>query len=221
MTAIQEERKTWEEIETIKELKEGYLSQVINKIKELVLEYDAVIVLENLNYGFKHSRTKVEKQVYQKFELQLIKKFNYIIDKRNPETYNNAFQLTNPIRTLNDIGMQCGIVFYVSAWNTSQIDPTTGYVNLLSYIKHKNIKESKEFISKIKDIRFNGKYYEFDIDFADYNPKYKETKTNWTICSYGTRIKNVKMEKSKGWESIEVDLTTEFKKLFKEYNIPR
>lgn len=219
MSTIHQERKTWEEIENIKELKEGYLSQVINKIKELVLEYNAIIVLENLNYGFKNSRKKVDKQVYQKFEIQLIKKLNYVIDKQNPATYTNALQLTNPINTLRDIGIQSGIVFYIPAWNTSQIDPTTGYVNLLSYIRYKNIEEAKENVRKIKDIRFNGEYYEFDIDFADYNPKFKETKTNWTVCTYGTRIKNRQLEKSKGWESIEVNSTNEFKNLFKEYNI--
>ena len=48
------------------------------------------------------------------------------------------------------------------------MDPTTGFVNLLS-VKYENMEKSKEFINKIKDINFKeddcGKYYEFHIDF--------------------------------------------------------
>ena len=61
-------RKNWEEIEKIKELKEGYLSMVIHYIARLVVKYNAVVAMEDLNYGFKTGRFKVERQVYQKFE---------------------------------------------------------------------------------------------------------------------------------------------------------
>lgn len=213
------EKRSWEQIDSIKELKEGYISQVVNKIKELVFKYNAIIVLENLNLGFKNSRKKIDTQIYQKFETQLIKKFNYILNKNNPETYLNGIQLTNPFTTLDKTNSQTGIIFYIPAWNTSNIDPTTGFVNLLYKTKYKNIRDSKEIINKIKNIRFNGDYYEFDIDFNDFNPEYKETKTYWTICTYGTRIKNKLLEKSKGWESIEYDLTKEFNSLFLKYNI--
>lgn len=215
-----EERKSWQTIDTIKELKDGYISQVVNKIKELIFEYNAIVVLENLNFGFKNSRKKVEKQVYQKFETQLIKKLNYIIDKKDINACLNAIQLSNPISTLDKVGNQSGVVFYIPAWNTSNIDPTTGFVNLLFGFKYINETESKEFISKLKDIRYNGNYYEFDIDFNDYNFTYKETKKDWTLCSYGTRIENFRNEeKNSSWDSREIDLTEKFNKLFNEYNI--
>lgn len=38
--------------------------------------------MEDLNYGFKRGRFKVERQVYQKFENMLINKLNYLVDKR-------------------------------------------------------------------------------------------------------------------------------------------
>ncbi len=218
--ALKDERKAWKEIETIKELKEGYISQVVNKIKELVIEYKALVVLENLNYGFKKSRIKIEKQVYQKLETQLINKLNYVIDKENSDTYLNGLQLTNKISTLDKIGSQSGIVLYIPAWNTSKIDPTTGFVNLIFGLKYKNENDTKELISKIKDIRFNGNYFEFDIDFNDYNPYYKETKTSWTVCTYGTRIETfIDEEQNSSWVSKEIDLTSEFIKLFEEYNV--
>lgn len=65
-------RQSWKSIETIKELKEGYLSQVIHKITELMVKYNAIVVLEDLNFGFMRGRQKVEKQVYQKFEKMMI-----------------------------------------------------------------------------------------------------------------------------------------------------
>ena len=65
-------KKSWKTVENIKELKEGYLSQAIHKITQLMLKYNAIIVLEDLNMGFMRGRQKVEKQVYQKFEKMLI-----------------------------------------------------------------------------------------------------------------------------------------------------
>ena len=76
-------RKSWRKIENIKELKEGYLSQVIHKIGQLMIEYNAIVVMEDLNFGFKRGRFKVEKQVYQKFEKMLIDKLNFLADKKN------------------------------------------------------------------------------------------------------------------------------------------
>lgn len=65
-------REDWKNIENIKELKEGYMSQVIHILVELMRKYNAIIVIEDLNKGFKNSRIKVEKQVYQKFEKCLL-----------------------------------------------------------------------------------------------------------------------------------------------------
>ena len=72
-------RQSWQTIENIKELKEGYLSQVIHKISELMVKYNAIVVLEDLNMGFMRGRQKVEASVYQKFEKMLIKDANTIV----------------------------------------------------------------------------------------------------------------------------------------------
>lgn len=56
------ERKNWKSITQIKDLKSGYLSQVVREISDLIIKYDAILVMENLNYGFKSSvRAKFEK----------------------------------------------------------------------------------------------------------------------------------------------------------------
>ena len=64
----QKERQSWNTIESIKELKQGYLSQVIHKVVTLMVKYKAIVVLEDLNMGFKRGRQKVESSVYQQFE---------------------------------------------------------------------------------------------------------------------------------------------------------
>lgn len=113
------ERQSWQTIEGIKELKEGYLSQVIHKIAELMVKYKAIVVLEDLNMGFMRGRQKVEKSVYQKFEKMLIDKLNYLVDKKadpaSPGGMLNAYQLTNKFESFKKLGKQSGFLFYVPA----------------------------------------------------------------------------------------------------------
>ena len=45
-------RKNWKQIGKIKDIKEGYLSLVIHEITSLVLKYNAIIAMEDLNMGF-------------------------------------------------------------------------------------------------------------------------------------------------------------------------
>ena len=46
-------RKSWTNVENIKELKAGYLSQVVHKLTHLMVEHKAIVCLEDLNFGFK------------------------------------------------------------------------------------------------------------------------------------------------------------------------
>ena len=218
-------KKSWKTINSIKELKEGYMSQVIHVIVNLMREYNAIIVLEDLNSGFKNSRIKVEKQVYQKFEKMLIDKLNYLVFKDNEWEQEggvlNAYQLTNQFESFRKLGKQSGVLFYIPAWCTSKIDPTTGFINLFN-IKYENVKKTKEFIDKFNSIRYNKNenYFEFDIDYSKFTDRLNESKKYWTICTYGKRIKTYRNhEKNEQWDSEEIDLTKEFIKLFKAYSI--
>lgn len=53
-----ESRLNWQEVESIKEIKQGYLSQVVYRLSQLMLQYKAIVVLEDLNIGFKRGRFK-------------------------------------------------------------------------------------------------------------------------------------------------------------------
>jgi len=59
-------RREWRDIEAIKDLKKGYVSQVVRKLADLATEYpNAIIVLEDLNMRFKQMRGGIEKSIYQ------------------------------------------------------------------------------------------------------------------------------------------------------------
>lgn len=218
-------RQSWNTIENIKELKSGYISQAVHKICKLVVKYDAVIALEDLNSGFKNSRAKVEKQVYQKFEKMLIDKLNYYVDKQiAPEKEGgllNAYQLTNKFESFKKEGMQNGIIFYIPAWLTSKIDPVTGFVDLMKP-RYSSVEESKNFLSRFKSIIFNEKenYFEFSFNYKDFLRGSTDYRKEWTVCTFGERIKSYRdPEKNSEWNSVTINLTDEFIKLFDEFSV--
>ena len=212
-------RKSWKTIGSIKELKEGYISQVVHKICQLVVKYDAVIAMEDLNYGFMNSRKKVEKQVYQKFERMLTQKLNYLVDKKLEPTEMggllNAYQLTNEASKVRK-GRQDGIIFYIPAWLTSKIDPTTGFVNLLNP-KYSSVSASKEFFNKFDEIKYNKDedYFELSFNYDNFPKCNSDFKKVWTVCTFGDRIKTFRdPENNNQFNSKSIVLTQEFKSLF-------
>ena len=217
-------RKNWTSVENIKELKEGYISQVVHKICELVVKYDAVIAMEDLNFGFKRGRFPVEKQVYQKFENMLISKLNLLIDKKADPTENGgllrAYQLTNKFDGVNK-AKQNGIIFYVPAWDTSKIDPVTGFVNLLKP-KYTSVQEAKKLFETIDDIKYNANtdMFEFYIDYSKFPRCNSDFKKSWTVCTNSSRILTFQnKEKNNMWDNKQIILTDEFKSLFNEFGI--
>lgn len=218
-------RKNWTSVENIKELKEGYISQVVHKICELVIKYDAVIAMEDLNFGFKRGRFPVEKQVYQKFENMLISKLNLLIDKKAEPTEDGgllrAYQLTNKFDGINK-AKQNGIIFYVPAWDTSKIDPATGFVNLLKPKCNTSVPEAKKLFETIDDIKYNANtdMFEFYIDYSKFPRCNSDFKKSWTVCTNSSRILTFRnKEKNNKWDNKQIVLTDEFKSLFNEFGI--
>lgn len=218
-------RQSWQTIENIKELKEGYLSQVIHKISELMVKYNAIVVLEDLNMGFMRGRQKVEASVYQKFEKMLIDKLNYLADKKkNPEEEGgilNAYQLTNKFTSFQKMGKQSGFLFYTQAWNTSKIDPVTGFVNLFD-TRYETREKAKVVFCKFDSIRYNRDkdWFEFAFDYNKFTTKAEGTHTQWILCTYGKRMETFRDEKQNSqWTSQECDLTDKFKEFFAKYGI--
>ena len=220
----QKQRENWKTIEGIKDLKQGYLSQAVRIIADLMVKYKAIVVLENLNLGFMRGRQKVEKSVYQQFEKMLIEKLNYLVDKKADPTQPGgalkAYQLTNKFESFRELRGQCGFLFYIPAWNTSKIDPATGFVNMLNP-RYESVEKSKDYIGKFEAIRYNAEkdYFEFEIDYNKFTDRAEGTRLKWTLCSYGTRIENYIDSQSGKWASRTIVLTDEFKRVFKGLDI--
>ena len=218
-------RRSWDTIENIKELKEGYLSQVIHIISKMMVEYNAIVVLEDLNMGFMRGRQKIERQVYEKFEKMLIDKLNCYIDKQADAQSDGGLlhpiQLANRFESFRKLGKQSGCLFYIPAWNTSKIDPVTGFVNLFD-TRYETREKAKLFFSHFQRICFNAEKdrFEFSFDYNDFTTKAEGTRTQWTLCSYGTRIRNFRNPlQNNQWDDEEIVLTEAFKALFGKYDI--
>lgn len=218
-------RKNWQTIHSIKELKEGYLSQAIHVITQLMTEYNAIVVLEDLNFGFKRSRQKVEKQVYQKFEKMLIDKLNYLVDKQKTPAENGgllkAYQLTDQFESFQRMGKQSGMLYYVQAWNTSKLDPTTGFTNLFD-TRYKNREEARAFIQRFDKIAYdqqNG-YFAFSFDYSRFTYKAEGSRLKWTVCTHGERCQSFRNQEKAGiWEVKHIALTETFCELFDRYDV--
>ena len=213
-------RKNWQTIGNIKELKEGYLSNIVHEIAELMVKNNAIVVMEDLNFGFKRGRFAVERQVYQKFENMLIEKLNYLVFKdkavTEPGGVLNAYQLTDKSANVSDVYKQCGWLFYIPAAYTSKIDPKTGFANLFNTSGLTNVEKKKEFFDKFDGIRYDSKEdcFVFSVDYsklgnnADYLKK-------WEIYTRGERIAYNRKEN----KNFTVNPTENLKKKFDEFGI--
>lgn len=217
-------RRSWDTIETIKELKEGYLSQVVHIISKMMVEYHAIVVLEDLNTGFMRGRQKIERQVYEKFEKRLIEKLNCYIDKQAEA--NEISGLLHPLQLTCEAkkwkrSHQCGCLFYIPAWNTSKIDPVTGFVNLFD-IRYDTREKARLFFSKFQRISYNTSkdWFEFTFDYNDFTTKAEGTRTQWTLCTYGERIRTFRnSQKNNQWDNERIVLTDELKQILERYDI--
>lgn len=217
-------RKNWQTIGNIKELKEGYLSNIVHEIATLMVENNAIVVMEDLNFGFKRGRFAVERQVYQKFEQMLIDKLNYLVfkDKKATEAGGvlNAYQLTDKFTAFKDLGKQCGWLFYIPAGYTSKIDPKTGFANLFVTKGLTNVEKKKEFFDNFDSIRYDketdGFVFAFDYDSFGANALHdKDFRKKWEVNTRGERLVFSKAER----KTITVNPTEKLKKIFDEFGI--
>lgn len=199
-----EARKSWASIGKIKDLKEGFLSAVVHEIAVIMVENNAIIVLEDLNFGFKRGRFKVERQVYQKFEKMLIDKLNYLCfkDRKADEEGGilKGYQLTQKFESFSKLGKQIGFLFYIPAAYTSKIDPVTGFANLFKFKQKPTSEEKKEFLEKMKRIEMKDGHIEFEFDYRDFEKSHFQSK--WIVSTRGERIDHKNKTKRKPTEEI-------------------
>jgi len=217
----QQSRKDWKTIDKIRDIKQGYLSQAINVVTDMILKYEALVVLESLDDRFKRSRQKIEKNIYAKFEDQLVTKLNFLVKKdrslNEPGGLLNGLQLTDRVDADSRL-FQNGIIFYVPAAHTSNACPVTGFLNFFKF-KDNDVASVKAFFGKFDTIRYNGlkDVFEFTFDYTQFTDKAEGGRTRWTVSTYGQRCAwsgstgNRKMRMA--------DLTEEFKQLFVSHGV--
>lgn len=220
----QKARKNWQTIGNISNLKEGYISNVVHNIVSQAISKPTYIVLEDLNTGMKRGRQKIEKQVYQKFEVALAKKLNFVVEKsakeNEPASVGKALQLTPPIANYQDIEnkKQFGIMLYTRAHYTSVTDPLTGWRKTIYLKKGSEESVKKQILESFTDIGFDGEDYYFE--YVE-----KNAGKTWRMYS-GKNGKslprfqnNKKLENDKAiWEPEAVDLVSVLNELFADFN---
>lgn len=227
-----EARKSWQNIENIRELKEGYISQVVNEISKIIFDCFEkgefpMIVFEDLNIGFKQGRFRIEKQVYQKFELALAKKLNYLINKAKANQ-RETLQLTPPIGNFQDIYRQTGIIFYIPASFTSAICPVCGFRKRLKGFYFENKIQAINLLKDgLQELKFDGEKFLFTMKaINNYNNK-KSKKENsnelftnkqllqeLSFHSAVERLINTQISNTKKWKTEHFIATDELKEMF-------
>lgn len=178
-------RQNWDVIGNIKNLKDGYTSQVVKKIVDLMIKYNAIVVFEDLNGGFKNSRKKIEQSVYQKLELALAKKLNFLVNKNTQlgeaGSVTNPYQLTPQVGTFGDIkGKQRWAVLYTRANYTSQTDPVTWWRKTI-YLKRWKIESmQKQLIDAFDDLVYDDKKQAFVLSYNNWELWSNVERRRWT-----------------------------------------
>ena len=218
----EEARRSWQSVGKIKDLKEGFLSAVIHEIAVMMTEHNAIVVLEDLNFGFKRGRFKVERQVYQKFEKMMIDKLNYLAfkDRKADEEGGilRGYQLTQKFESFQRLGKQSGFLFYVPAAYTSKIDPVTGFVNHFDFNDITNAEKKKEFFMKMERIEMKDSHVEFEFDYRKFKTHQTDYQNVWTVSTYGKRIV-VKTDENGYRQMADYYPTAHIVKVFKEKGI--
>lgn len=217
-------RQNWQQIGTIKELKAGYLSQVIHLLYSKMLEYNAVIALEDLNAQFMLKRTaKVEKSVYKKFELALAKKLNHLVlkDSQAEELGGvlHPLQLTSKIEAGDisrfDNAHQWGVLFYIRANYTSTTCPHCGWRKHL----YKQTKETLANYLRHFDFQYDGQ--QFLISYID------NSQRKWTLKTNVERLYNKQVTSDKAdeqdqnrrWRTLAINVNEKLLNLFNENHL--
>lgn len=219
-------RQSWEPVAKIKDLKKGYVSQVVRKIADLVIEHNAIVVMEDLNMRFKQIRGGIERSVYQQLEKQLIDKFGYLVFKdRSPQKSGGVlkgYQLSAPFVSFEKMGKQTGIIFYTQADYTSITDPLTGF-RKNTYISNSASQEKvRDALQKFKAIGWDDEeqsyFFRYNpIDFVDEKNKGNILSREWTVYARAPRIRREKdIDGYWGYEPI--DINRKLKELFKLWN---
>lgn len=195
---MMEQQRRWEEMDTVTPIKEGYIASVLPEIYKLILKYDALVALEDLDMGFTNSRAQLGQTIYRKFQNMLLDKLAYLV----PDVVNaphEALQLSPGSKNTRKRG---GVVYFVSPWATSGLDPKTGWLNQLPLKAADTADKKRALFSNMDTVTRdkNGDWH-LSFDYTRYGIEHTGAKTFWTITSKGERLE--RHMDDKGRETVE------------------
>ncbi len=216
-------RKNWDKIENIRNLKNGYMSNVTSYIANLMIKYNAVVVLEDLNSGFMRSRQKIEKSIYKKFEVALENKLHYLIIKGKkydePGGVNCAITFTPKVEGSYKNKYQAGMLLFVRPNYTSITDPVGNFRKDV-YIKKGS--KSKMFVDikkYIKSIEWDSGYNSYKIEYSNGD---KENARNYIVYTNVDRVVSDSSVEKKDYKDRKImNMTDIYNKFFYDNNIDK
>ena len=164
---MDENTKRWLTVGDIKTKKEGYLSKVMGILSKDVVNNNAIVVLEDLNFGFARKRGgQFKASVYQQFQAKLLSKLGFLIDKdRFLERAKDKYQLKEEVKgklsentpqltesdteiAFSDLRGQHGVVFFINPAHTSTTCPKCGWFKEINNVHYSGIKNTAEEYNK-------------------------------------------------------------------------
>ena len=228
LTQLEKERrdnqKKWKPAGQIKHFKDGYVGKAVHEICQLMLKYNAIIVMESLNKKFMTRRSAAfGPAIYSKFQKALLNKLSYLVLKdRKPLEKGgilNGYQFASCPDKIDEQPVQYGRVFFVTAGYTSSIDPVTGFVSLFSFDEYGDSNEkAKKFTNGFDIIRVNEENVaELFFSYDKFKTSEKWTNKTWHCIIRGKRIIPHKNQNTGFWEYHNEDMRKELDELFEKY----
>ncbi len=216
-----ENAKEWKTIHSSDGLKEGYISYAVRKVADLMLEYNAVLVMEDLSVNLKY-RSGLDNQVFSKFENAIIAKLSNLSKKTTctaqVDPYENGGVLYPYMLTDTDVKIdktkQNGLVFLVGSQYSVAIDQNTGFINKLKLHEHKTIEKRRAYMNRFTSFKYSENDDMFILKLSYSNFEFDMPVDDWTLYSHGKRIvaKKNKLTGKKNFQL--VDLTQYIKDAF-------
>ena len=203
--AKKENIKNWKTIGSNQSIIEGYISGAIKEVTDLVLKYNAIVVLEEDSATADRNLLKIRN--YKQFKVALINKLCYLVDTSKDEKEAggtlNPYNLCKIEKDRDYKKMWNGIVIQVPAYYLSVKDVDSDYIALADVFASTQI-QRKNVVKKFNEFRFNKKTHLFELKYE--SAKFKEDfKTTFICDSSGSRIIRNKNE------AFEIDLTEAIK----------
>ena len=228
LTQLEKERrdnqKKWKPAGQIKHFKDGYVGKAVHEICQLMLKYNAIIVMESLNKKFMTRRSAAfGPAIYSKFQKALLNKLSYLVLKdRKPLEKGgilNGYQFASCPDKIDEQPVQYGRVFFVTAGYTSSIDPVTGFVSLFNFDEYGDSNEkAKKFTNGFDIIRVNEENVaELFFSYDKFKTSEKWTNKTWHCIIRGKRIIPHKNQNTGLWEYHNEDMRKELDELFEKY----